>query len=281
MDIMVCREVLSRHIEASRILGSDADSVPKWKAMLAKMPPYLLDTDGALKEWAWPTLRENLDHRHVSHLYGVWPGDDIDPGRTPQLAKAALLADRKRATGTTDSATAFGLCHRALAGARLKDNYPVDFGLRQLLQQGYVGPTLLTSHNPYESPMPDAQGGMPTVMMEMLIYSRPGVIELLPAVPNALKKGSIQGMLVRTFAKVDLLAWDLNERTETITLTSLRTQDIVLVVWHGIESIKAPGGVLLKTPEPGALSCDLRLQQGESITLQVKTVSTERTNLFS
>jgi len=179
MDIMVCREVLTRLIEASNILGSDADNVAKWKAMLAKMPPYLLDTDGALKEWAWPTLKENLDHRHVSHLYGVWPGDEIDPGRTPLLAKSALLADRKRATGTTDSATAFGLCHRALAGARLKDNYPVDFGLRQLLQQGYVGPTLLTSHNPYETPFPDAQGGLPTVMMEMLIYSRPGVIELL------------------------------------------------------------------------------------------------------
>ena len=118
-------------------------------------------------------------------------------------------------------------------------------------------------------------------MMEMLIYSRPGVIELLPALPDALKKGAIQGMLVRTFARVDRLIWDLDEKTEVITLTSLRNQEIALVVWHGIESIDAPAGILLKTPKQGAMSCDLRLRQGESITLQIRTISTERENLFS
>ncbi|MBZ5516376.1 MAG: glycoside hydrolase N-terminal domain-containing protein [Acidobacteriia bacterium] len=139
MDISVCREVLTHLIQASEILGTDADSVPKWRAMLEKMPPYLLDKDGTLKEWAWPTFEERLDHRHVSHLYGAWPGDEIDPDRTPQLAKAALLADRKRAPETL---AAHGLCHRALVGARLKDYYLVDYELRQLFEQGYVGPTL-------------------------------------------------------------------------------------------------------------------------------------------
>ncbi len=56
MDIAVCREVLTNLIQASETLGTDADSVAKWKAMLAKMPPYLLELDGTLKEWAWPTL---------------------------------------------------------------------------------------------------------------------------------------------------------------------------------------------------------------------------------
>jgi alpha-L-fucosidase 2 len=77
MDISVCKEVLTHLIQASEILGTDADQVTKWKAMLAKMPPYLLDTGGALKEWAWPTLEENQDHRHASHLYGVWPSDEL------------------------------------------------------------------------------------------------------------------------------------------------------------------------------------------------------------
>ena len=96
MDIAVCREVLVNLIQASEILGIEADSVPKWKAMLAKMPPYLLELDGTLKEWAWPTLQEHYSHRHVSHLYGAWPGDEIDPDRTPQLARAAVIADRRR-----------------------------------------------------------------------------------------------------------------------------------------------------------------------------------------
>jgi hypothetical protein len=81
---------------ACETLGTDIDSVPKWKAMLAKLPPYLLEPDGTMKEWAWPTLQERYSHRHISHLYGVWPGDEIDPDRTPQLARAAMMADRRR-----------------------------------------------------------------------------------------------------------------------------------------------------------------------------------------
>lgn len=266
MDIMVCREVLAHLIEASEILDTDLDNVPKWKAMLEKLPPYLLDPDGMLKEWAWPSLQDNLNHRHVSHLYGVWPGDEIDPDRTPQLAKAALLADRKRAPETL---AAHGLCHRALAGARLKDNYLVDYELKQLLEQGYVGPTLLTSHNPYTPPMPDAQGGIPTIMMEMLVYSRPGVIELLPALPASLEKGAIQGMLARTFVKIDRLAWDMPARSADVSLTSLRKQDITLIVRHGIETITAPSGVLARTPQPDATTCDLHLPEGKPVRLHL------------
>jgi len=52
------------------MLGTDAASIPRWEAMLARMPPYLVELDGTLKEWAWPTLQERYAHRHVSHLYG-------------------------------------------------------------------------------------------------------------------------------------------------------------------------------------------------------------------
>jgi len=110
MDIAVCREVLTNLIMACETLGTDADSVPKWKAMLAKMPPYLLEPDGTMKEWAWPTLQERYSHRHISHLYGAWPGDEIDPDRTPQLARAAMMADRRR---VPERLAAHGRCHRA------------------------------------------------------------------------------------------------------------------------------------------------------------------------
>jgi alpha-L-fucosidase 2 len=266
MDITVCREVLTHLIEASEILGTDAENVPKWKAMLAKMPPYLLDKDGTLKEWAWPTFEEHLNHRHISHLYGAWPGDEIDPDRTPQLAKGALLADRKR---TPETLAAHGLCHRALVGARLKDSYLVDYELRQLFEQGYVGPTLRCSHNPYTPPMPDAQGALPTIMMEMLAYSRPGVIELLPALPPALEKGSIQGMLTRTSAKIDKLAWDMPARSVEVTLTSKRKQDVTLIVRHGIDEITAPAGVLAATVKPGTATCDLHLPEGRPVEIHL------------
>jgi len=240
--------------------------VPKWKAMLAKMPPYLVDTDGALKEWAWPTLEENQDHRHASHLYGVWPGDEIDPDRTPQLARAAWLADRKRAQG---NASGHGISHRALAAARLKDDYLVNMELKQFLEQGYVGPTFRGSHNPYTPPMPDQQGSIPTIMMEMILYSRPGVIELLPALPATLTTGNVKGLLARTFAKVDDLTWNMNTRSVDVTITSRQKQDITLIVRHGIKSITAPAGVMAQKPKPDATTCVLHLPGGMPVTLHL------------
>ena len=207
MDIAVCREVLANLIQACEILGIEADSVAKWKAMLAKMPPYLLELDGTLKEWAWPTLQERYAHRHVSHLYGAWPGDEIDPDRTPQLARAAVIADRRRTFDVMSTAVAgetlaaYARCHRALVGARLKDNVIVDVQLRQLMEQGYVSTALRCSREPYGGPVPDAQGGIPAIIMEMLAYSRPGVIEVLPALPPSLVKGSINGMLAPHFCE--------------------------------------------------------------------------------
>ncbi|HEX7572017.1 MAG TPA: glycoside hydrolase N-terminal domain-containing protein [Bacteroidota bacterium] len=267
MDISVCREVLANLIQASEILGTEGDSVPKWKAMLAKLPPYLLEPDGTMKEWAWPTFEERYNHRHISHLYGAWPGDEIDPDRTPQLARAAIMADRRR---VPERLAAHGRCHRALVGARLKDSFMVDTELRQLIEQGYVGTTLRCSHDPYAWPMPDAQGGIQTIMMEMLAYSRPGVIEVLPALPPSLVRGSIRGMLARTFARIDKLTWDMETRTVDVTITSVRKQDITLIARHGIEEISAPAGVLAAALRQGTADCDLHLPEKKPVELHLK-----------
>jgi alpha-L-fucosidase 2 len=267
MDIAVCREVLTNLIVACETLGTDAESVTKWKAMLEKLPPYLLEKDGTLKEWSWPTLEERYVHRHLSHLYGVWPGDEIDPDRTPQLAKAALLADRRR---VPERLAAHGRCHRALIGARLKDCFMVDTELRQLIEQGYVNTTLRCSHDPYVWPMPDAQGGIPAIMMEMLAYARPGVIEVLPALPPSLEKGSINGMLARTCARIDKLTWNMQARTVDITITSLKKQDITLIARYGIEEISAPAGILAAPIQPDKANCILRLPEGKPVEIHLK-----------
>jgi alpha-L-fucosidase 2 len=276
MDIAVCREVLTNLIQASETLGADAESVSKWKAMLAKMPPYQLELDGTLKEYAWPTLQERYAHRHVSHLYGAWPGDEIDPDRTPQLARAAEIACRRRTfdvMGTAvagETTAAFARCFRALAGARLKDNVIVDVHLRQLLEQGYVSSSLRCSREPYGGVLPDAHAGIPAIVMEMLAYSRPGIIEVLPALPPSLGKGSINGMLLRTFAKLDKLAWDMEARTVDLTVTSVKKQDVTLIARYGIESITAPAGVLAAAPRRGVANCDLHLPAGRPVQLRVK-----------
>jgi hypothetical protein len=77
--------------------------------MLAKLPPYLLEPDGSMKEWSWPTLEEHYNHRHISHLYGAWPGDEIDPDHTPQLARAAELAKPRIVTSLSRLLTLFAV----------------------------------------------------------------------------------------------------------------------------------------------------------------------------
>jgi alpha-L-fucosidase 2 len=276
MDIAVCREVLSNLIQACETLGIEADSVPKWKSMLTRMPPYLVELDSTLKEWAWPTLQERYNHRHVSHLYGAWPGDEFDPDRTPQLAHAAVIANRRRTFDVMSTAVAgetlpaYARCHRALAGARLKDKIIVDVQLRQLLEQGYISSALRCSREPYAAPVEDAQNAIPAIVMEMLSYSRPGLIEVLPALPPSLVKGSIDGMLTRTFARIDNLVWDMAARTVDVKITSMKNQDVTLVARHGIESVTASSGVLAAQPQPGKANCDLHLPEGKSVEVHVK-----------
>jgi hypothetical protein len=285
MDIAVCREVLTNSIQASQILGTNADSVPKWKAMLAKMPPYLVELDGTLKEWAWPTIQEHYNHRHVSHLYGAWPGDEIDPDRTPQLARAAEIANRRRTFDVLATAVAgetlpaYARCHRALAGARLKDNVIVDTQLRQLMEQGYVSTALRCSREPYAVPVPDAHGGIPAIVQEMLLYSRPGVIEVLPALPSSLVKGSINGMLARTFARIDKLAWNMDAQSVDMTITSVRAQDVTLIARHGIQRISAPSGVVAARFQPGAADCDLHLPEGKPVEMHLRLARREAPDL--
>lgn len=268
MDITVCREVLVNLVESCELLGIETDNVPKWKAMVDKLPPYLLNSDGSLKEWAWSDLEDRNNQRHTSQGYGAWPGDEIDPDRTPKLAKATVIADRKR---VPERVAAHSRCQRALIGVRLKDNYLVDSELRQLLEQGFVSATLKSPHDPYSSfKLPDAQGGIPAIMMEMLAYSRPGVIEVLPALPSLLVKGSINGMLLRTCAKLDKLKWNMDDRTVDLTVTSLKKQDVTLIARYGIEEVLTSSGVLASKPQSGEATCDLHLPEGKPVEIHLK-----------
>ncbi|MBN2698523.1 MAG: glycoside hydrolase N-terminal domain-containing protein [Bacteroidales bacterium] len=268
MDISVCREVLANLVEACELLGIEADNLPKWKSMLAKLPPYLLNPDGTLKEWAWPDLEDRYNHRHISQCYGAWPGDEIDPDRTPELARAAVLAARKR---TPERLAAHSHCQRTLVAARLKDGFMVDTQLRLMIEQGFVSSTFMCPHDPYAGfRIADAQGGIPAIMMEMLAYSRPGVIEVLPALPPSLVRGSINGMLLRTCARLDKLAWNMDDRTVDLTVTSIKKQDVILIARYGIERISVSSGVLDTKPQSGEAACTLHLPEGKPVEVHLE-----------
>jgi len=275
IDISVCREVLSILIQASEILGIEKENIEKWNAMLDRMPPYMIEMDGTLKEWAWPTLQERYSNRHVSHLYGVWPGDEIDPDTTPGLALSAEIANRRRTFDTMSTAVAgetlaaYARCHRALAGARLKDNLIVDVQLRHLLEQGYVSTALRCSREPYGTPVPDAQSGIPAIITEMILYSRPGVIEVLPAIPSSIRKGTMRGILSRSFARINKLSWNFDEKKVDMTITSFKKQDITLISRYGIENISAPPGITEKSGK-GKADCIIHLPENTPVDIKME-----------
>jgi len=106
--------------------------------------------------------------------------------------------------------------------------------------------------------------------MEMLAYSRPGVIEVLPALPPLLVRGSINGMLARTFSKIDKLAWDMEARTVDLIITSLRKQKVTLITRYGIEEIAAPDEIVAAKPKAGTANCDLNLPAGKPVEIHLK-----------
>lgn len=265
MDIMICREVLDNLIEGCTELGIEQESISHWKAQRAKLPKYLLDEEGGLKEWAWPAVKENYNHRHVSHHYDVWPGHVITWEDTPELAEAVLISNRKRAL---QNDSAHGVVHRLFTAIRLKDTGDAVHNLRHLMEHGYVTRSLNTSHNPYFTrAFPDLQGAMPAILAEMAVYSAPGVVELLPAMPNSLSRGSIDGIWLYTFAKLEHMNWDIGNRTIEGTLTAFRDQELTLRYRHGNAQFYVEGkkihseenGIKLRIAKDASVSFSLKL----------------------
>lgn len=223
MDIAICREVLMNLIEGCKTLGIEEENIPHWEAQLADLPTYLLDPDGGLKEWAWPTIEENYNHRHVSHHYDVWPGRAVTPEKDPALTEAIIISNRKRAQ---QDDSAHGIIHRAFTAIRLKDLEEAIQNLSQLLNHGFVRRTLQCSHFPYRGVFPDLTGAMPAFLVEMSVFSEPGTVEFLPVMPDYLMNGSIDGVWLYTFAKLDHMDWD--EKGIRASITSNQDQTLTL-----------------------------------------------------
>ncbi|MEV5879616.1 glycoside hydrolase N-terminal domain-containing protein [Streptomyces sp. NPDC052101] len=180
----------------------DTPDADRWRALADRLPPHRINADGALAEWAWPGVADNYDHRHLSHLYGVWPLDEITPYDTPDLAAAAHRALELRGA---ENDSAHGHLHHALIAARLRDGEHVAHALDQVLGGDFFHASLMSAHYPnlhvYNA---DAAHTLPAVLIEMLVQSTPHRLVLLPALPPSLPAGRLTGVRTRFGAKVDL-----------------------------------------------------------------------------
>lgn len=217
IDIAACRDNLNMLMSVAKDVAPNED-MTKWQELEKNLPPYLYDDTGALKEWATTSFEENNEHRHLSHLYGVWPLFETQGNE--QLTKACKQAIANR---TSENEASHALVHRSLIAARLKDSESLTDALVKLMNHKIRYDSLMTNHDYDQGSCycTDFAIGYLGIINEALVYSHNSDIEFLPALPTSgFDKGSISGIKTRNRATVTSLEWDKEKGTVNATVTS-------------------------------------------------------------
>ena len=271
MDVAVAKELLRNTIAASRELGRNEDRILTWENMLAKMPDYMIDDNGIIKEWLTPRLDNRDSHRHSSQLYPLFDGMPEEIAQSAELRTAFRKSIEykldKHWKNNQRGFMSFGLVQLGQAATSLGEGELAYHCLKHLVNRFWLN-NLASMHNHRSLFNMDISGGMPAVIIKMLIASDPGRIQLLPALPAAWPSGRIEGVLCRGAIEIQSLGWD--DKQIEVTLSSEKSQTVVLELPSEISQLSITGGAAKASPADRASQRTLALPSGQSVTLAIK-----------